>query len=217
MVRPALKRAYFSVGLTGGVGSGKSTIAGMLLRHGAGVIDADAIAHELTQPDGAAIAGIRQTFGEAAIAANGALDRAWMRARAFTDPAARKALERLLHPLIREASNRHAEEHAGAGSPYVVFVIPLLVESGDARDRFDRVLVVDCSEATQIARVCARPGIDAQVARAILAAQATRAQRLAAADDVLFNEAPLDEISARVEILHQRYVEQAEASARASV
>ena len=212
-----MKRAYFSVGLTGGVGSGKSTIAGMLLHHGAGIVDADAIAHELTQPDGAAIAGIRQAFGEGAIAANGALDRAWMRARAFADPAARIALERLLHPLIRAASNQRAEEHAAAGSPYVVFVIPLLVESGDARGRFDRVLVVDCSEAMQMARVCARPGIDPQVARGILAAQTTRAQRLAVADDVLFNEAPLAEMSARVEMLHRRYVDQAEASARASV
>ena len=212
-----MKRAFFSVGLTGGVGSGKSTIAGMLLRHGAGIVDADAIAHELTQPEGAAIAGIRQVFGEAAIAANGALDRTWMRARAFTDPAARGALERLLHPLIRAASNQRAEEHSAAGSPYVVFVIPLLVESGDARGRFDRVLVVDCSEAMQMTRVCARPGIDPEVARGILAAQTTRAQRLAAADDVLFNEAPLDEIAARVEMLHRRYMEQAEASARASV
>jgi dephospho-CoA kinase len=189
----------------------------MLMRHGAGIVDADAIAHELTQPGGAAIDGIRQAFGEASIAANGALDRAWMRARAFTDPGARRMLEGLLHPLIRAASNRRAEEHAAAGSPYVVFVIPLLVESGDARGRFDRVLVVDCSEAAQMARVCARPGIDAQVAREILAAQATRAQRLAAADDVLFNEAPLREVSARVELLHRRYVELAEASARASV
>jgi dephospho-CoA kinase len=217
VVRPPLKREFFSVGLTGGVGSGKSTIAGMLLRHGAGVVDADAIAHELTQPDGAAIDGIRQAFGEAAIAANGALDRDWMRARAFTDTAARRTLEQVLHPLIRAASNQRAEEHAAAGSPYVVFVIPLLVESGDTRGRFNRVLVIDCSEATQLARVCSRPGIDAGVARGILAAQATRAQRLAAADDVLFNEAPLHEISTRVEMLHQRYVEQAEASTRASV
>ena len=201
-----MKRAYFSVGLTGGVGSGKSTIAGMLLRLGAGIVDADAIAHELTQPDGAAIAGIRHAFGEAAIAANGALDRPWMRARAFADPAARRTLESLLHPLIRAASNRRAEEHAAAGSPYVVFVIPLLVESGDARGRFDRVLVVDCSEAMQMARVCARPGIDPQVARGILAAQATRAQRLAVADDVLFNEAPIDVVEQRAAQLHTLYV-----------
>ena len=212
-----MKRAYFSVGLTGGVGSGKSTVAGMLLRHGAGVGDADAIAHELTQSDGDAIAGIRRAFGQAAIAPDGALDRAWMRARAFTDPAARRTLERLLHPLIRAESNRRAEEHAAAGCPYIVFVIPLLVESGDARGRFDRILVVDCSESTQMARVCARPGIDRQVAQGILAAQATRADRLAAADDVLFNEASLDDISARVEELHERYVEQATAATRASV
>ena len=189
----------------------------MLLRHGAGVVDADAIAHELTRPDGAAIIGIRQTFGDEAIAANGALDRDWMRARVFTDTTARRTLEQVLHPLIRAASNRRAEEHAVAGSPYVVFVIPLLVESGDARGRFARVLVIDCSEATQMARVCARPGMDAGVARGILAAQATRAQRLAAADDVLYNEAPLPEISTRVAMLHERYVERAKASARASV
>ncbi|MGZ8254520.1 MAG: dephospho-CoA kinase [Burkholderiaceae bacterium] len=212
-----MKGAYFTVGLTGGVGSGKSTIAGLLLGHGAGIVDADAIAHELTQPDGAAIDGIRQAFGEAAIAANGALDRNWMRTRAFTDPMARRTLERLLHPLIRDASKRRADELAAAGSRYVVFVIPLLVEAGDSASRFDRILVVDCSEATQIARVCARPGIDEQVASGILAAQATRAQRLAVADDVLFNEAPLNEISTRVEMLHQRYVEHASASARASV
>jgi dephospho-CoA kinase len=210
-------RTWFSVGLTGGVGSGKSTIAGMLLRHGAAIVDADALAHELTQPGGAGIEGIRRAFGDAAIAADGALDRAWMRARAFADPAARRTLERALHPLIRAESNRRAAEHVAAGSPYVVFVIPLLVESGDARGRFDRVLVVDCTEATQLARIRARPGIDEAVARGIIAAQATRAQRLAVADDVLFNEAPLDEITERVDRLHRRYLQLAEDSARAGV
>jgi dephospho-CoA kinase len=140
-----------------------------------------------------------------------------MRARAFADPGVRMRLEAILHPLIRSASNRRAEELSATGSPYVTFVIPLLVESGDARGRFDRILVVDCSEATQLARVCVRPGIDMNVARGILAAQATRASRLEAADDVLFNEAPLDEIEARVERLHQRYVELARASSSASV
>lgn len=212
-----MKRTYFSVGLTGGVGSGKSTIAGMLLRQGAGIVDADAIAHEMTQPGGVAIDGIRRAFGDASIAADGSLDRVWMRARAFADPSARRALEAVLHPLIRAESNRRAEEQAATGSPYVAFVIPLLVESGDARGRFDRILVVDCTEATQIARVCARPGIDAAVARGILAAQATREERLAAADDVLFNEAPLDEIAARVDRLHRRYVRLAEESASARV
>ena len=189
----------------------------MLSRRGAGIVDADAIAHELTQPGGAAIEALRAAFGPAAIAGDGSLDRAWMRARAFGDSDARARLEAVLHPLIRATSNRRAEEHAAAGRPYVVFVIPLLVESGDARGRFDRILVVDCSEATQVARVCMRPGIDANVARSILGAQATRARRLEAADDVLFNEAPLEEIEARVDRLHQRYLELAEASSRASV
>lgn len=189
----------------------------MLLRHGAGIVDADAIAHELTRAGGEAIDAIRRTFGEAAIAADGALDRAWMRARAFADPPARRALEGVLHPMIRAASSRRAAEHVASGLPYVVFVIPLLVESGDARGRFDRVLVVDCTEQTQLARVCARPGIDPAVARAILAAQASRAQRLAAADDVLFNEAPLDDVGVRVERLHRRYLELSEASTRARV
>jgi dephospho-CoA kinase len=212
-----LKRATFSVGLTGGVGSGKSTVGEMLARRGAGIVDADAIAHELTQAGGAAIDAVRAAFGEAVIAADGSLDRSRMRARAFADPGDRARLEGILHPLIRATSNRRAGELAAAGRPYVVFVIPLLVESGDARGRFDRILVVDCSEATQIARARQRPGIDANVARAILAAQATRARRLEAADDVLFNEAPLDEIDARVEILHRRYAELAAASSSASV
>ena len=212
-----MKRACFSVGLTGGVGSGKSTIAGMLSRHGAGIVDADAIAHELTQPGGIAIDALRTAFGAAAIGADGSLDRSWMRARAFADPGARARLEAILHPLVRATSNHRAEQLSALGSPYVVFVIPLLVESGDARGRFDRILVVDCTEATQLARVCMRPGIDGSVARAIVAAQATRTQRLEAADDVLFNEAPLDEIEARVDRLHQRYVELATASSSASV
>lgn len=212
-----MKRATFSVGLTGGVGSGKSTVGGMLARRGAGIVDADAIAHELTQAGGAAIDAVRTAFGDAAIAADGSLDRSRMRARAFADPGDRARLEGILHPLIRAASNRRADELTSAGSPYVVFVIPLLVESGDARGRFDRILVVDCSEATQIARVCLRPGIDANVAHAILAAQATRARRLEAADDVLFNEAPLAEIEARADRLHLRYMELAEASSSASV
>lgn len=212
-----MKSARFSVGLTGGVGSGKSTIGGMLSRRGAGIVDADAIAHELTQPGGAAIDALRAAFGEAAIAGDGSLDRTWMRARAFADTGTRARLEAILHPLIRATSNRRAEELSVAGCPYVVFVIPLLVESGDTRGRFDRILVVDCSEATQIARVCLRPGIDTNVARAILAAQATRARRLEAADDVLFNEAPMEQIGARVDRLHQRYLELAKASSGASV
>lgn len=212
-----MKPAYFGVGLTGGVGSGKSTIAEMLLRLGAGIVDADAIAHQLTRSGGGAIDGIRSAFGAAAIAGDGSLDRAWMRARAFADPGARRRLEAILHPLIRQESDRRGAALAAAGNPYVVFVIPLLVESGDPRGRFDRILVVDCTEATQVARACTRPGIDQATARGILAAQATRAQRLAAADDVLFNEAPLADVSRRVELLHERYLQLAEASFSARV
>lgn len=208
-----MKPPYFSVGLTGGVGSGKSTIAGMLLRHGAGVVDADALAHEITRPGGLAIEGIRQAFGPAAIAADGALDRAWMRARAFADPQARRTLEGVLHPLIRHLSGQRATAHSAAGAPYVVFMIPLLVEAGDWQDRFHRILVVDCTEATQRARVLARPGIDDATVRGILAAQASRAHRLAVADDVVFNEAPLEEIAVRVDRLHARYAALAAAAA----
>jgi dephospho-CoA kinase len=201
-----LKPAFLSVGLTGGVGSGKSTVAAMLQQLGAGIVDADELAHSLTAPGGAAIEPLRARFGEAAIAADGALDRARMRGFAFADRAARKDLERILHPMIRSLARERGAMLAAAGSPYVVHVIPLLVESGNWRDRLHRVLVVDCSEATQIARVTARPGIDEGAARSIIAAQATRAERLAVADDVLFNEAPLDELRARVRRLHETYL-----------
>lgn len=196
----------FRVGLTGGVGSGKSTIAGMLGDLGAGIVDADAIAHQLTQPGGAAIETLRRTFGANAFAADGSLDRHWMRARAFTDADTRRKLEAALHPPIREAMARRAEDLTAAGAPYVVFVIPLLVESGQAHTRMDRVLVVDCSVDVQTRRVCQRPGIDAALAARIIAAQARRSERLAAADDVIFNEAPLPLIEAAVARLHRAYL-----------
>jgi dephospho-CoA kinase len=201
-----LKPAFLSVGLTGGVGSGKSTVAAMLQQLGAGIVDADELAHALTAAGGAAIEPLRARFGEAAIAADGALDRAQMRAYAFEDRAARRDLEGILHPMIRSLARERGALLAATGSPYVVYVIPLLVESGNWRDRVHRVLVVDCSEAAQIARATARPGIDERAARGIIAAQATRAERLAAADDVLFNEAPLEELRARVRRLHEAYL-----------
>jgi dephospho-CoA kinase len=212
-----LNQHYFSVGLTGGVGSGKSTVAGMLLRHGAGVVDADAIAHELTRSSGAAIEALRAAFGSDAITADGALDRVWMRRRAFSDPAARGKLEAVLHPLIRAASLDRAAQLVAVGTPYVVFVIPLLVESGNPRDRVDRLLVVDCSRATQLARVRQRPGLDEDLARGILTAQVGRTARLAAADDVVFNEAPLEEIETRVARLHRHYLRLAPTRARGGV
>ena len=199
----------YSVGLTGGVGSGKSTIATMLSAHGAAIIDADAIAHQLTNTGGAAIEALRQTFGTAAIAADGSLDRARMRAHVFSDPAARTRLELVLHPMIRTAMRERGAELIAGGCPYAVFVVPLLVETGSWRGNVDRVLLIDCSQATQIARVRARSGIDEKLAQKIIASQATRPQRLAAADDVLVNEAPLEEIQRRVEHLHRAYLRSA--------
>jgi len=196
----------YSIGLTGGIGSGKSTVAAMLQQLGAGIVDADILVHELIAPSGAAVEALRQEFGSEAIAADGGLDRVWMRARAFGDADVRHRLEAILHPQVRAA----AEQRAMALStlvPYIVFVIPLLVESGDWRSRVQRILVVDCVEGAQISRVAARPGMDEATARAILNAQATRESRLAIADDVLYNEAPRADIESRVALLHRHYVE----------
>ena len=201
--------AAFSVGLTGGVGSGKSTIAAMLGKRGAGLVDADAIAHELTRPGGSAIGALRESFGPDAIATDGSLDRARMRARVFSDSATRKQLESLLHPMIRAMMRERAAELIADGSLYAVFVVPLLIEGGNWHGYVDRILLIDCSEATQLARVCARTGIDHSTAQKMIASQATRPQRLAAADDVLFNEAPLNQIEPRVERLHQAYLRSA--------
>ncbi|MGZ8994450.1 MAG: dephospho-CoA kinase, partial [Burkholderiaceae bacterium] len=150
-----------------------------------------------------------ESFGVEAIAADGSLDRPAMRARVFSDPAARTQLESLLHPMIRNAMRECSAKLLEHDSPYVVFVVPLLVETGGWHGNVDRVLLIDCSEATQLARVCARVGIDEKMARKVVATQATRQQRLAVADDVLINEAPLDQITRRVEHLHRVYLQSA--------
>ncbi len=199
----------FSVGLTGGVGSGKSTIGSMLSDRGAGLVDADVIAHQLTSTGGAAIDALRESFGADAIATDGSLDRAYMRARVFSDAALRTQLETLLHPMIRVAMRELSHRLITEGASYVVQVVPLLVESGSWRGYVDRVLLVDCTEATQLTRISARPGIDEVTARKIIAAQATRAERLAVADDVLLNEAPLDQITPKIERLHRTYLRSA--------
>lgn len=193
------------IGLTGGIGSGKSTVAAVLQKLGAAIVDADVIARELTAPGGPAIEALRREFGPQAIDAAGGLDRAWMRAQAFGDPAVRKRLEAIVHPQVR-AETEHRAAILAASAPYVVLVIPLLVESGNWQKRVHRVLVIDCSEPVQLARVLQRPGIDAGTARAILAAQSSRATRLAAADDVLFNEAPFELVERRATKLHELYV-----------
>lgn len=205
-----MKPAFLSIGLTGGVGSGKSTVAAMLQQLGAGIVDADELAHALTAPGGAAIELLRARFGDAAIADDGALDRARMRTLAFEDSVVRKDLEGILHPMIRALSRERGAKLAAASRPYVVYVIPLLVESGDWRGRVHRILVVDCSAATQLARVTARPGLDERSARRIIAAQAARTERLAIADDVLFNESPLEDLQPRVRRLHETYLRLAE-------
>ena len=200
-------RRKLVVGLTGGIGSGKSAAAEEFARLGATVVDTDLIAHELTAAGGRAIAPIRRRFGAAAIGADGAMDRSWMRSRAFSDPDAKKSLEAILHPMIREESRRRIDAAAGS---YVVHVVPLLVESGDFRRRVDRVLVIDVPEALQVARVRSRSGLAEDAVLAIMRAQAPRAERLAAAHDVLDNSGTLDALRQGVRALHEKYLQLAQ-------
>lgn len=192
------------VGLTGGIGSGKSTVAAMLARRGALVVDTDAISRSLTAPGGAAIEALRREFGPGFIDASGALDRARMRELVFREPAARQRLEALLHPLIRHETARQAAE--AAPGQIVVFDVPLLVESGRWREQVDAVLVVDCSEETQVRRVMARSGLARDAVERIIAQQASRVQRLAVADAVILNEGlSLEELEARVQALWETW------------
>jgi len=193
----------YTVGLTGGIGSGKSSVARAFERRGIAVVDADALAHGLTQPGGLAMPAIRAAFGDDFVDAGGAMDRAKMRALVFADPAAKARLEGILHPIIRAETVRLSN---AATSPYVILMIPLLIESGVARSRCDRVLVVDCPEEEQVRRVMSRSGLSAEQVRAIMAAQATRAQRLSEADDVLDNGGAPEAIEPQVERLHAHYL-----------
>jgi dephospho-CoA kinase len=200
----------YIVGLTGGIGSGKSAAAQVFEELGATVIDTDAIAHALTAPGGDAIEPIRAAFGAQYIAADGGMSRPRMRVLVFEDAAKKSLLESILHPLIRE---RSAALVGAAHGPYVILMVPLLVESGDYRRRCRRILVVDCPEEMQIERVVARSGIAAAQVRAIMAAQVTRAARLAAADDVIDNSRDLAHLRREVGALHQRYLQFAAAGA----
>jgi len=194
----------FKVGLTGGIGSGKSKVADMLASWGAAVIDTDVIAHELTAPGGAAIEPIRRAFGPDVIADNGALDRGAMRELVFQSPEARRRLEAILHPMIGAETQARARVVEGC---YVVFVVPLLVESGRWVDRVDRVCVVDCDPETQIARVRARSGLTREAIARIMSAQASREERNAAAHDLVNNGGgtSLDELEHRVRALHESW------------
>jgi dephospho-CoA kinase len=179
-VTPSLR-----IGLTGGIGSGKSTVAHEFMKLGAELIDTDAIARSLAQPGGAAIDAIREAFGPAAIDASGGLDRTRMRELVFADAAAKTRLEAILHPRIATECNRQAKAAAGRT---IVFDVPLLIESARWRTQVDRVLVVDCGEATQIERVMGRSGWSREAVLAVIAQQASREARRAAADAVICNE-----------------------------
>ncbi|HEY9097282.1 MAG TPA: dephospho-CoA kinase [Thiobacillus sp.] len=191
------------IGLTGGIGSGKSTVSDLFAEKGVPVIDTDLIARQLTAPGGEALAAIRNAFTDVVLHADGTLDRAQLRGMVFNDASARGQLEAILHPRIRLEVERLL---ARVQSPYVVIVIPLLVENGGYGDLLSRVLVVDCPETLQMERVMARSRLTREEVAAVMAAQTSRALRLSAADDVLVNTGTQDVLQAEAERLHQRYL-----------
>ena len=200
------RSSAWQVGLTGGIGSGKSTVAAMLEACGAAVVDADQISRQLTAANGAALPAIAQAFGPSLIAADGALDRARMRELIFRQPQARQQLEAIIHPLVGQETTRQAQAAMAQGRRMVVYDIPLLVESGRWRRQLDAVIVVDCREQTQIDRVVARNQLSPDAVRDIMAAQASRSQRRACADVVLFNDAiPLPRLQAQVSLVARRF------------
>jgi dephospho-CoA kinase len=193
----------FVVGLTGGIGSGKSAAADAFARLGAGVVDTDAIAHELTGPGGPAMAEIERIFGPEFVSASNALNRERMRELVFREPAQKRRLEGLLHPMIRAESERRIR---ASSAPYVVHVVPLLVESPGYRERAGRVLVVDCPEPLQAERVRARSGLSPEQVAAVIKSQVSREKRLAAADDVIDNSGSIDALQQQVKKLHEKYL-----------
>ncbi len=192
----------FRLGLTGGIGSGKSTVANLLAARGAAVVDADAIARAVTAPNGSAMPAIAETFGDTFVDEHGALNRERMRALAFSDPSAKKQLEAIVHPLVSQETQRQTEAAIHSGHCCVVYDVPLLVESGRWRQQVDRVLVVDCSRETQIERVMARNGMAREMVESIIDAQLPSAVRLGAADWVIRNDdLSLDALRAEVNAL----------------
>lgn len=198
----------YCVGLTGGIGSGKSSAARIFASLGVGMVDVDDISHALTRPGGAAIASIREQFGAQAIIADGSLNRAYMRELIFADASAKQRLEAILHPMIGVQARAQVTQ---SQAPYVMLVVPLLLERDAYRDMTQRIAVVDCSEATQILRTMRRSAISEDAVRAIMAAQLPRAQRLAHADDVINNDGGEDELRRQVSALHLRYIDLAAA------
>ncbi len=195
------------IGLTGGIGSGKSTVAASFATYDVPVVDADAVSHALTTANGRAMPQIIKAFGASAADATGALDRTTMRKLAFSDPDARHTLEAILHPLIRAESTQLLRGYKQAGASYALLVVPLLVESGTYASRCDRVLVIDCEEEVQIARVMPRSQLTREEVLAIMAKQATRDARLSAADEVIHNSTlNTADLNAAVAILHKKYL-----------
>lgn len=199
----------YRVGLTGGIGSGKSTVAALFTELGVPVIDTDAISHQLTQPGGAAILAIRSVFGNEYIDATGALDRVRMRQLVFSDEGAKHKLEKILHPLIFAQAKSEAES---SSAPYVLFVIPLLFETGDFKRWLHRTVTVDCSEDTQVTRVASRKGMSESLVRAIMAQQLSRPKRLQLTDDTIKNEGDLTSLREQVIELNQHYLKLAKRS-----
>ena len=198
-----VKNNAVAVCLTGGIGSGKSTVADLFAAHGAAVIDTDLIAHRLSAPGGLAIAALRQTFGADFITPQGALKRDRMRSLVFSDAGARRRLEAILHPLIKSEAEHEA---ASAQGSYTVFVVPLLTESSSWKQRCTRIVVVDCEEATQIARVIRRNQLSSEQVKAIMAAQITRERRLVLADDIIQNDGDSAALPNQVDRLHALYL-----------
>ncbi|ANI98796.1 dephospho-CoA kinase [Polynucleobacter wuianus] len=195
------------IGLTGGIGSGKTAVSDLLAKLGAGIVDTDLIAHQITAPNGIAISAIQKQFGTEYLDINGALDRSKMRALVFAKVEARKALEAITHPLIRQETIKQAELLVAKGIPYLVFVVPLLIESGSWEGLIDRLVVVDCPEEIQITRVMQRSNLPRAEVERILQAQTSRRDRLARADIVIENQGSLATLNVEVNQLHQKILQ----------
>jgi len=195
------------IGLTGGIGSGKTAISDLLAKFGAGIVDTDLIAHQMTAPHGAAMALIEKQFSPEFITVDGALNRDKMRSLVFTKPEARKSLEAITHPLIRQETIRQGLDLSKKGVPYLVFVVPLLIESGSWMELIDRLVLVDCPKETQIQRVMQRSNLPREDVERILAAQARREERLKHADIVIKNQGSLKDLEVEVQNLHQKLLQ----------
>jgi dephospho-CoA kinase len=203
----ALKGQIPLIGLTGGIGSGKTAVSDLLGKLGAGIVDTDLIAHQITTPEGAATPLIKEQFGPEFIDATGALNRSRMRTLVFGNPQARLSLEAITHPLIREETIRQAKHLFQEGAPYLVFVVPLLIESGSWQGLIDHLVVVDCPVETQIERVMQRSNLTRSEVESILKAQASRQDRLAVANTVIKNQGSLANLEDEVKTLHQKMMQ----------